>query len=189
MTPGLRRMVAFLTLLSCLALSPRAASAQAGWPRSTPPPSSSSYDYGTAASPELARTIALVGTTIPIGAGAVTWAVQGKTSATSWVLIYFGSVEGPALGYHYAGFHRAAREGESLRSLIALGTLLVAVDRDTDRGFEAVMLGGAVLNTGLAMYDVVRLPDRMRSSQLGARLEWHPALVAGRVVPAATLRF
>lgn len=175
--------------LAVVALLPASASAQFGWPRSTPPPASSSHDYGTGASPELARTIALVGTTIPIGAGAVTWAVQGKTSATSWVLMYFGSVEGPALGYHYAGFHRAAREGESLRSLIALGTLLVAVDRDTDRGFEAVMLGGAVLNTGLAMYDVVRLPDRMRSSQSGARLELHPALVAGRLVPAATLRF
>lgn len=189
MTPGFRQAVAPLSLVCAIACFPVTSFAQTGWPRSTPPPASSSYDYGTPASPELARTIALVGTAIPIGAGAVTWAVQGKTSATSWVLIYFGSVEGPALGYHYAGFHRAAREGESLRSLIALGTLLVAVDRDTDRGFEAVMLGGAVLNTGLAMYDVIRLPDRMGASQSGARLELHPALVAGRIVPAATLRF
>ena len=99
MTPRFRHTA---LALACVALLPANASAQFGWPRSTPPPASSSSDYGTPASPELARTIALVGTVIPIGAGAVTWAVQGKTSATSWVLMYFGSVEGPALGYHYA---------------------------------------------------------------------------------------
>ncbi|MBI5167905.1 MAG: hypothetical protein HZA61_00310 [Candidatus Eisenbacteria bacterium] len=184
------RLVRLLSAaLVCLTLWPAVARAQYGWPRSAPPPAPSSREYGEPASPELARTIALVCTALPIGAGAVTWAVQGETSVTSWVLLYFGTVEGPALGYHYAGFHRAAREGEALRSLVALSTLLVAADRDTDEGFEAVMLGGAVLTSGLAAYEVVRLPDRMRSSQSGARLEIHPALVAGRLVPAATLRF
>ena len=176
-------------VLLSLALVPTAARAQSGWPGSPPPPSPSFREYSDGASPDLAQTIAAVCTAVPIGAGAVTWAVQGKSSATSWILLYFGSVEGPALGYHYAGFHRAAREGERLRGLIAACTLLIAVDRDTDEGFEAVMLGGAVLNAGLATYEVVRLPERMGSSESGARLELHPALVAGRIVPAATLRF
>ncbi len=188
MTPRSRFARLWPFVLASLALLPSAARAQSEWPRSSPPPPFS-REYGDASSPDLARTIAVVCTAVPIGAGAVTWAVQGETSVTSWVLLYFGTVEGPALGYHYAGFHRAAREGEALRSLVALSTLLVAVDRDTDEGFEAVMLGGAVLNAGLAAYEVARLPDRMGTSVSGARLEFRPALVAGRVVPAATLRF
>lgn len=163
--------------------------AQSGWPRDVPPPAHGDYDFGGAPSPELARTIGLVCTALPVGAGAVTWAVQGETSVTSWVLIYFGSVEGPAIGYHYAGFHTAAARGASLRGGIALATLIIALDRKTDGDREAVLAAGAAVNTGLALYDVFRLPDRMSTVHYGARLQAGPALCAGRVVPAVHLRF
>ncbi|MFN8588785.1 MAG: hypothetical protein U0704_13410 [Candidatus Eisenbacteria bacterium] len=178
-----------LVLAALLTLAP-SAGAQLGTPRQLPPPASGSFDsYGSAPDPDLAHTIALVATVLPVGAGAVTWAVQGESSVTSWLLTYFGSVEGPALGYHYAGFHRAAAEGESLRGSIALLSVLLAFDRKTDADREAVLIAGAAATTGLALYDVARLPDRMSTVHYGVRVRVAPALVGGRVVPAVAFRF
>lgn len=192
------RMGAFVVLLILAIGSP--ASAQAPWPRpgkpSTPPPGNPpaypraelDRDQDTGADPETARNIAVLGTLIPVGAGAVTWMVQGDPSITSWVLIYFGSVEGPALGYRYAGLQRAAAEGEALRGGLSLCALLLTIDRKTDEDRDAVLGVGSALITGLAIYDCSRLPERIHR-RFGARMDLHPALVAGRVVPAVTVKF
>lgn len=188
-----------LGLLLVVALVSPAA-AQAPWPRpgkpQTPHPGNPpayptaqlDRDQDTGADPETARNIALLGTLLPVGAGAVTWAVQGDPSVTSWVLIYFGSVEGPALGYRYAGLHRAAAEGEALRGGLSLCALLLTIDRKSDGERDAVLAVGSALITGLAIYDSGRLPDRIHR-RFGARLDAHPALLAGRVVPAVTVKF
>ena len=184
---GSRRFVSLA--LACALACARPAAAQSGWPRDIPPPASGTYAYGGSPSPELARTLGLICTVLPVGAGTVTWAVQGETSVTSWALIYLGSVEGPAIGERYAGFHSAAVQGEQLRGGIALATLLIAFDRRTDADREAVLAVGAALDTGLALYDVLRLPDRMSTVHYGVRLRLAPAVVGDRVVPALACRF
>jgi hypothetical protein len=189
MTRTIRAGAGVLVAVAMLAMASPAA-AQWWNPRGTPPRSSGSYDGPSSGTePERARVIALLSTIVPVGAGSLTWAVQGDVSVTSWVLIYFGSVEGPAIGYRFANMNRSAAEGEALRGIISLATLAIGLDRKAEGDRIAVLAAGSALVTGLAIYDSNRLPDRASRVRYGTRVDLHPALIGAQVVPAVTVHF
>lgn len=136
---------------------------------------------------DLAFNLSMFGTAIPVTAGGVAWAVRGHATVTSVVLVGFGAIVGPSLGYDYVGLHRTASAQQSLRGSVALCTLLLALDQGDAVASDRVLVAGAALDTGLALYDVSILPECIRKMTSGANLEFKPRRIGMSIGPSLAL--
>ena len=139
-------------LLGCLALLATSAAAQ-----STPPPMSAEAAYKTS----------LWGTVVPVMAGAAILVAQGgaehdRTGAA--LLLWGGSMFGPALGYAQAGLGGRAWKGIGIRAGIELVTLVsgfavcgMYCNHNQESRANIILLGGLSLVTVSAIYDITHL--------------------------------
>ena len=139
-------------LLGCLALLATSVAAQ-----STPPPISAEAAYKTS----------LWGTVVPVAAGAAILVAQGggehdRTGAA--LLLWGGSLLGPALGYAQAGLGGRAWKGIGIRAGIELVTLVSGLavcgmfcNHDQESRANIILLGGLSLVTVSAIYDITHL--------------------------------
>lgn len=139
-------------LLSCLALVGTSVAAQ-----TTPAPVSAVAAYKTS----------LWGTIIPVSAGAAILVAQGggehdRTGAM--LLLWGGSMFGPALGYAQTSLGGRALKGIGIRAGIELVTLTAAFavcgmrcNHNQESSANIVLLGGLSLVTVSAIYDITHV--------------------------------
>ena len=163
-------------LLCCLSLLATSAAAQ-----NTPAPVSAEAAYKTS----------LWGTVLPVAAGAAILIAQGggdhdRTGAE--LLLWGGSLFGPALGYTETGLGGRALQGIGIRAGIELLTLAAAVgvcgmncNDNQETGANIVLLGGLSLVTISAIYDITHV-RRNVSRHTATRVSFTPSYAPDRGV-------
>jgi len=129
-------------------------------------------------------------TVFPTVAGIVM--VTGEEGSSAGVLLIVGGLTlGPAIGYFSAGRVGRGVAGFGVRTLVLTGTLALGlfmcpgVCDNSDKGAEAVIVGGFVITAGLAAYDIatVRRKLPLEGSASFRRVRIYPTYVAATKSP------